>query len=257
MNNVIKTPEQIQTMREGGKIMANIMKRIEDAIKPELDIWDLEEMFINSCKEFNVEPTCKGYAPYNLPPFPTGLCTSINSQCVHCYPIKGVILHEGDIITVDTVINYKGLNLDMSFAKGVGQISEKDKKLIETSKEALRAATERVKDGARIGVLSHNMYKTAKKAGFGVLVDFAGHGIGKDMHEYPEIPCYGSKFEGPKLKEGMTICIEALICEGDFDVHYNGPWMTEMADKKNFAQFENTILVKKDGFEILTKPEDK
>lgn len=249
----IKSPEEIEVMRKAGKMLADILSEIDSMIKPGLDVWDLEEKFINLCEKNKVIPTCKNYAPADFPPFPTGLCVSVNSQSVHCFPRKNVILKDGDIINVDTVITYEGLNVDSAFCKGVGNIDKKTAKFLETAKKALNESISKVKDGAKIGLISETLQKTMEKVGFNVLKDYAGHGIGYHMHEDPEIPCYGSKNDGPRLKEGMTICIEALTCSGRDEVKNLNSWETKMRDDGLFCIYEHTILVTKNGFEILTK----
>jgi methionyl aminopeptidase len=249
---LIKNENEIEIMRTGGKLLGNILLEIKNATKPGVDVFDLEKLFISLCEKNAVTPTCKGYTTYGLPPFPTGLCVSINSQAVHCIPKKGVILQDTDLITVDTVIEYKGFNTDASFALAMPNASDDKKDLAHASETAMYAAIEKVSEGVRIGVISDKLYKSARATGFNVLMDYAGHGIGRDMHEWPEVPCYGDKHEGPKLKAGMTICIEALLCSGESDVDNVTAWETKMHDGGNFCQFEHTILVKNSGFEILT-----
>jgi methionyl aminopeptidase len=251
--SLIKSPEQIQSMREGGKLLAEVLLQLHKMIKPGLDVWDLEETFIKFCKDNNAIPACKNFTSEGyMPPFPTGLCLSINNQSVHCFPKKGVKLHEGDVVTVDTVIKYKGMHVDASFAKGVGSISKSDEKLIDASRQALKKVEAMVAPDIKIGLLAHTMYRYVKSQGFDVLRDYAGHGIGTHMHEAPEVPCYGDPSEGMELRAGMVICIEALVCEGDPEVDNVTEWETEMSDGKKFLQFEHTILVTKDGYEVLT-----
>ena len=251
--SLIKTPEQIQYMREGGKLLTEILVKLYGMIDPGLDVWELETAFIDFCSKNNAVPACKGYtAEGHLPPFPTGLCVSINNQSVHCFPKKGARLNEGDVITVDTVIKYKGMHVDASFAKGVGKISKQDEKLINASKTGLKTTEALVSPNTKIGVLAHNMFRYVKSQGFDVLRDYAGHGIGVNMHEQPEVPCYGDPNEGLELRPGMTICIEALVCEGNPDVDNVSEWETKMGDDKKFLQFEHTILVTNDGYEVLT-----
>lgn len=255
MNKIsIKTDKEKKIMRRAGKILANMLQELKKEVRPEVDVWKLEEKFIEICKEKGVIPSCKGYDSEGmLPPFPTGLCLSINSQSVHCYPKRGVILKDGDIVNIDTVINLEGLNVDSSVCVPVGNISKEAKDLIEITKKALYAAAGKVKDNVKIGVLSETMQKTVEKSGFNVLKDYAGHGIGYSMHEDPEIACYGSKYDGPKLKDGMTICIETLVCSGNDEVFNLNAWETRMKDGGLFCIFEHTILVTKNGYEILTK----
>lgn len=254
MNKInIKTQEEIEIMRKAGKLLSEILSEIKLMIKPGLNVWDLEERFISLCEEKNVLPACKNYVPAGYPPFPTGLCISINSQSVHCFPRKNTILRDGDIVNIDTVINLSGLNVDSAFCVCAGKPSDMEEKLMRASKEALYKAIDKVKEGTKVGELSQIMQKTIEQADFNVLRDYAGHGIGYKMHEEPEIPCFGSKHEGPKLKEGTTICIEALTCSGKDKVENLNSWETKMADNGLFCIFEHTVLVTKKGYEILTK----
>lgn len=249
----IKTHDEIETMRKAGKLLSEILTNLKSMVKSGLNVWELEDRFISFCDEKNVLPSCKNYAPSGYPPFPTGLCVSINSQSVHCFPRRDIILKDGDIINVDTVISLAGLNVDSAFSVCVGKPSNQAEKLVKTANEALNKAVEQVKEDVKIGKISQIMQKTVEQAGFNVLKDYAGHGIGYHMHEDPEIPCYGSKYEGPKLKEGMTICIEALTCSGKDRVENLNSWETKMADNGLFCIFEHTVLVTKDGYEILTE----
>lgn len=252
----VKNAEDITKMKQGGKILAEILSGLRKMLVPGRNCLDLEKEFIKLCAKNKVVPTCKGYSPHGMPPFPTGLCVSINNQSVHCFPKKEIILKDGDVVTVDTVIKYKGLNVDAAFSTVVGRETDPLKrKLVDTAKSALYETIAEVAPGVRIGRISNKMQKIVESQGLNVLKDYAGHGIGRDMHEYPEIPCYGSKNDGPKLVEGMTICIEALVCTGDDIVVNESEWETRMADDGYFAQAEHTILVTKDGYEILTLKE--
>ncbi len=249
---LIKNDAEIKKMRSLGKILSSIFEELRKEIKPGIEVYDLEILFLKLCEKNGVNPSCKGYIEDSLPPFPTGLCLSINNQSVHCFPKKGVILRSGDILSIDTVIDKDGLFVDSAHCFPVGEVDKRVLKFVETTEKALYRAISKVKNNARIGLISNTLQKTVEKEGFNVLRDFEGHGIGHSMHEYPEIPCYGDKHEGPKLKEGMTICVEALACDGQDGVTSVGGWETKMADGGNFCIFEHTVLVKKNGFEILT-----
>lgn len=242
-------------MKEGGKILADMLEDLKSRIKPGLDIWELETTFRLICKEKNAIPACMGYRAASYPHFPTGLCIGINHQCVHCYPEPGIILKEGDIVTVDAVIKYKGFHVDSAFTKGVGKISDEKQRLVNTSKLALETAINQARPGNTIGHLGNAMQTIAEMSGFNVLRDFTGHSIGRNMHESPYIPCFGEKGAGQKLVPGMTLAIEALICSGAPEVVHPVPndWQTQMADGKDFAIFEHTILITKNKPEILTK----
>jgi methionyl aminopeptidase len=251
--NYIKTKEEIADMRKAGKLLAVILNQLKAMIKPGLDVFSLETAFISFCKTNQIIPACKGYDPFTTYPFPTGLCVSINSQAVHCFPKKGIKLMEGDIVTVDSVVKYNNIHVDSAFAAPVGEITPRAQKFLEATENALYNAIEEVTNDVKVGKLSEKLQKTANKAGFDVLRDYAGHGIGYEMHEWPQILCYGNKNDGPKLKTGMTVCIESLFCSGKPRVQNVNLWETKMRDGGLFAQFEHTVLVSDKGYEILTK----
>ncbi|HLD51010.1 type I methionyl aminopeptidase [candidate division WWE3 bacterium RIFOXYC1_FULL_40_10] len=251
--SAIKTAAQIQTMKVAGKILGEILASLKSHTKPGKLVLELEDEFISLCDKFKVTPTCKGYSEYGLKPFPTGLCVSINSQAVHCPPKKDVIITDTDIVTVDTVIGYNGLHVDSSFCIAMPGSTTTRKNMAVTAEKAFDEAVSRVREGIKTGLLGSKIYSTAKIGGFNVLRDFAGHGIGEEMHEWPDITCFGTKNEGVKLKAGMTICIETLICEGNPKVETKDGWETNMADGKDFCQHEHTVLVTRNGYEILTQ----
>ncbi len=253
MTSLIKTPTEIAEMRLGGKILAQIYQILSQKAEVGLTTWDLEVMFLNLCKDFGVKPACKGYAPYGYPPYPAGLCVGVNNQALHNFPTKKIKLKSGDILKLDTVINYKGFYLDSAIVVPIGEISAKRKKLIQVAEQALMSTISEIKDGVKVGLLSNTMQTIAESAGYGVLRDYAGHGIGKEMHEDPTIPCYGNIKQGPTLHTGMTVCIEPLITEGSYRLKHKGYWETETLDKSDFVQVEHTVLVTKEGYEILTK----
>ncbi|RJR26496.1 type I methionyl aminopeptidase [candidate division WWE3 bacterium] len=253
MTITIKSPDEIKIMREAGKILAKIMTALKSEIRVGRDLWDIEIKFLDYCRQYNVIPACKGYTAMGfLPPFPTGLCVSTNEESVHCFPSKGEIVKDGDLITIDTVISYKGLHVDAAFTVGAGNVKSSNIKFMNTAKKALLESVELVKEGVKVGVISNKIQTIVEAAGYSVLKDYAGHGIGKSMHELPEIPCYGKPTDGPVLERGMTICIETLVSEGKPTIKYVSDWETEMKDGKNFVQYEYTLLVKEKGYEILT-----
>ncbi len=249
----IKTEEEIKIMREGGKFLGKILHTLKDMSKEGLDIWDLEERFLEYCQEHEVVPACKNYQHHGFPPFPAGLCISVNEQAVHCYPERDVKLKEGDLVTIDTVIKHNGLYLDSAVSFGIGDLDENKARLLRVTKNALDESIKVVKPGIRVGLISNTMQKIVEGGGFSVLVEYAGHGIGKNMHEPPEIPCFGEPTQGAKLKKGMTLAIEPLVCEKSNILEHKNHWKTKTVDKGNFAQFEHTVLVTDNGYEILTE----
>ena len=254
MNKIhIKTQNEIEAMREGGAILAKILQELESQAKIGTDIWNLEQSFLEMCRENNVKPACKNYSMHGLPPFPSGLCVSINDQSVHCFPVKGKILKDGDLLTLDTVIQHKNMFLDSAITFGIGNILESNKKLLDTAEKAMYESIKVIKPGINVGAISHAMQNVVEKMGYSVLENYAGHGIGKNMHEPPEVPCYGKPEDGPEILEGMVFAIEPLVCENLNLLEHSNHWQTKTADGGNFVQFEHTVLVTKDGYEILTK----
>ncbi len=253
-NVPIKSAKEIQIMREGGRIHADIVQELKSMVKPGLLVWDLEEKFLELCSKYNVLPACKGYAPWGMPPFPTGLCISINDQGVHGIPKKGVKVVEGDLLTIDSNIKHQNMFLDHAITVGVGKISEENQHLLDTAYKALDVAISKVKPGIRMGIISNAIQTIAESAGYSVLTMYAGHGIGKAMHELPEIPCFGKKTDGVVLQEGMTLAIEPLIAEGSEYLVHKSHWESVTADGGNFVQVEHTVLVTATGHEILTLP---
>lgn len=253
--NYIKSKEEIEAMKEGGKILAFMMKDLKNMVRPGIDTMDLEDRFIKLCNEYKAIPACKNYRSYNLPPFPTGLCLSINDESVHCFPEKGRILKKGDIVAIDTVIKYKGMHADSALTVPVGEVSKDVNRFLASAQMAEAAAIKAARAGNHIGDIGYAMQTVMNLSGFEVLRDFVGHGIGSSMHEQPDIPCFGKKGQGMELKPGMTLAIEALTCMGDYEIDYpsSNPWKTKMADGKNFCIFEHTILVTESDPIILTK----
>ncbi|HEX9804469.1 MAG TPA: type I methionyl aminopeptidase [Candidatus Dojkabacteria bacterium] len=252
---MIKTQEEIEIMRQAGRILGKILRELEQEVRVGLEVLKLEEKFLDLCKKEKVEPACKNYKRGKGKPFPTGLCVSINDECVHCYPKRGAKLQDGDNVLLDTVIRFKGLHVDAAITVGVGSISPEKKRLLETTKLALDTAINQIGAGKHVGDISNTIQTVVEMAGFNVIREYTGHGIGREMHELPSIPSWGDKGQGVVLEEGMTITIEPLVCTGDSKVinKKGEEWETVMADGGNFAQFEHTVLVKKRGFEILTK----
>lgn len=250
-NSLIKTAKEQEIMIEGGKILAEMLAQLQKMVVPGLDTWFLEETFLDLCAKKNVIPSCLNYNPIGNNPFPTGLCVSVNSQSVHCFPKKGFVLKKHDIVSVDTVIKHKGLNVDAAFCVSLGQ-NVLRKKLESTSKFAVEQAIKTVKPGSRIGDISYEIEKTAKDNNLNVLRDYAGHGIGYEMHEDPEIPCYGKKGTGMIILEGMVLCVEALLCSGSPHIYHKSLWETEMNDSGDFGMYEDTVLVTKNGYKVLT-----
>lgn len=246
----IKSVDEIVLMRESGKIVSEVIKLIETYITPgavtkELD--RIAEEFIRSC---NAEPAFKGYGdPHN--PFPATLCISVDSEVVHGIPGSRV-LKEGEIVSIDVGVKKNGFFGDGAFTFPVGEISFEKKKLIDVTRESLRKGIEKAVEGNRIGDIGHAVQRCVENAGFSVVRDLVGHGVGRELHEEPQVPNYGKPNKGAILKEGMTLAIEPMVNAGKFQVHTaSDRWTIVTSDGKPSAHFEHSVVVRKDKAEIL------
>ena len=243
----IKSKREIELMREAGKIVSMTHKYLKNYIKPGITTKELDELAENYIRKMGGVPTCKGYEG-----FPATLCTSVNDTVVHGIP-DNYKLKDGDIITIDMVIGYKGYQGDAAWTYAVGTISDDKKYLMEHTEKALYEGVKQVKPGNHIGDISNAVEEYAKKYNLGVVKELCGHGIGREMHEDPEVPNYGKANTGPKLKEGMVICIEPMLNLGTADIYMlDDDWTIKTDDGKPAAHYEHTILVTEHGYEILT-----
>lgn len=243
----IKSEREIELMRQAGMLVSRMHKFIKPYIKEGITTKELDRL----CEEFIVDnggvPTCKGYEG-----FPATLCTSVNDMVVHGIP-DNYKLKNGDIITIDVVIGYKGYQGDAAWTYAVGSISDDKKYLIEHTEKALYEGISMVKPGNRIGDISHAIELYANDHKLGIVRELCGHGIGVDMHEDPDVPNYGVSGTGPVLKEGMVICIEPMLTFGERYVYLmDDDWGVKTEDGLPAAHYEHTVLVTKDGYEILT-----
>ncbi|MFC1651738.1 type I methionyl aminopeptidase [Patescibacteria group bacterium] len=244
----IKDPLEIQKMREGGKILVRILKSLEKEVKIGMNTFELEDKARKLIVENKAQPAFLNYRGY-----PAALCVSINEEIVHGIPSKNKIIKDGDIVSIDLGVLYKGLITDASLTVGVGKVTSKEKKLIEVTRKALDKAISKAKIGNQIKDISKVIQETVEKAGFQVIRDCVGHGVGKRVHEDPLVPNSVHKGKSEILKEGMTIAIEPIATIGDFKtiVEVNG-WTVITRDRSQTAHFEQTIAVGKNGGEILT-----
>ena len=248
----IKSEREIELMREAGKMVSMTHQYLKNFIKPGITTKELDRLAEEYIRKMGGVPTCKGYEG-----FPATLCTSVNDTVVHGIP-DNYKLKDGDIITIDMVIGYKGYQGDAALTYAVGEISDDKKYLMEHTEKALYEGVKQVKPGNRIGDISNAVEEYANKHHLGVVKELCGHGIGREMHEDPEVPNYGTKGTGPKLREGMVICIEPMLNLGTADIYMlDDEWTIKTDDGKPAAHYEHTILVTKDGYEILTPRLDK
>lgn len=243
----IKSEREIDLMRHAGMLVSKMHKFIKPYIKEGITTKELDKL----CEDFIISndavPSCKGYEG-----FPATLCTSVNDEVVHGIPGDRK-LKNGDIITIDVVIGYKGYQGDAAWTYAVGDVSMDNKYLMEHTEKALIQGVSMVKPGNRIGDISHVVQQYAESHNLGVVRELCGHGIGRDMHEDPEVPNFGIPNAGPRLKPGMVICIEPMLTFGKRDVDFlDDDWTVVTKDGKCAAHYEHTVLVTEDGYEILT-----
>lgn len=244
----IKSEREIELMRHAGMLVSKMHKFIKPYIKEGISTYELDKLCEDFIRENDAIPTCKGYEG-----FPATLCTSVNSVVVHGIPDKKTKLKNGDIITIDVVIGYKGYQGDAAWTYAVGEINDEKKYLMEHTEKALYEGIKKVKPGNRIGDISHAVEEYATSHNLGVVRELCGHGIGREMHEDPEVPNYGIENTGPRLKPGMVICIEPMLTYGKRDIEIlDDNWTVVTRDKKPAAHYEHTILVTESGYEILT-----
>ena len=243
----IKSEREIELMREAGKMVSMTHQYLKNFIKAGITTKELDRLAEEYIRKMGGVPTCKGYEG-----FPATLCTSVNDTVVHGIP-DNYKLKDGDIITIDMVIGYKGYQGDAAWTYAVGEISDDKKYLMEHTEKALYEGVKQVKPGNHIGDISAAVESYATKHNLGVVKELCGHGIGREMHEDPEVPNYGTAGTGPKLREGMVICIEPMLNLGTADIYIlDDDWTIKTDDGMPAAHYEHTILVTKDGYEILT-----
>ena len=244
----IKSDYEISLMKIAGNIVYETIKLVGENIKSGITTYDLDKIAEDYIRGRGAIPSCLGYQG-----FPASICTSINDEVVHGIPSKKRKLKEGDIIDIDVVACYKGYHADASKTFAVGKISEDKQYLLEYTEKALYIGLDQVKPGNRIGDIGYAIENYAKKHKLGVVRELCGHGIGSSMHESPDIPNFGEKGTGPVLKEGMVIAVEPMLNYGTEKVFMlDNDWTIVTGDRKPSAHFEHTVVVIKDGYEILT-----
>lgn len=245
---ILKSPEEIKLMRESGRLTAELCALLKENIKPGVTTLALDELAVSFIKKRNAVAAFLGYRGY-----PKSVCLSVNEEVVHGIP-KNRVLLEGDIVGVDAGVVYNGFIGDMAFTAGVGKISSEAQKLMTITEQSLYKGIEQAKPGNRLGDISHAVQEHAERYGFSIVEQYVGHGIGRQMHEDPQVPNYGPAGCGPVLREGMTMAIEPMVNVGTFEVEVlNDDWTVVTKDRKLSAHFEHTIAITANGPEILTK----
>ncbi|MCF0148903.1 MAG: type I methionyl aminopeptidase [Clostridium sp.] len=244
---IIKNNKEIDLMRSAGKIVAETLLLIEEKVRPGITTAELDRIAEEFITKHGARPSFKG-----LYGFPASLCISVNEQVVHGIP-GGYVLKDGDIVSVDCGANINGFHGDAARTFGVGSITKEAERLINVTEESFFKGIEYAKVGNRLTDISHEIQNCVEAAGFSVVRDFVGHGIGRVVHEDPDIPNYGRPGRGPKLVEGMALAIEPMVNVGNYKVKtLSNDWTVVTSDGSLSAHYENTIVILPDGPEILT-----
>jgi methionyl aminopeptidase len=250
MNQVeLKSPAEIEIMREAGRIVFEILEELEKAVAPGVSTWELDQLSERLIYQKGAQPAFKGYQK-----FPCCLCSSINEEVVHGIPSRKRVLKEGDLLKLDFGVKYKGYFGDSARTVAVGKISEDARKLMDATRESLYKGIEAMRVGNRIGDIGHAVQQHVEARGFSVVRDFVGHGIGKKLHEAPQVPNYGEPDSGMRLRAGMVLALEPMVNVGTFKVEVlSDDWTAVTLDRKLSAHFEHTIVITEQGPEILTR----
>ena len=248
---ILKTEEQIEKMKKAGVILAGLHKEIAKMIKPGISTMNIDRFVERYLEERGAYPEQKGYQGYSY-----ATCASINDEICHGFPRED-LLKDGDIVTIDMVVNVDGWLADSAWSYAVGTISDEAKKLLDVTKKALYLAIEKSVIGNRLGDIGYAIQSYVESHGFSVVKDFVGHGIGKDMHEDPQVLHYGTPGRGQRLVEGMVMTIEPMVNVGAYNMKLddNG-WTARTVDGSLSAQYEHTIAITKDGPVILTDQDE-
>ncbi|MBQ6811813.1 MAG: type I methionyl aminopeptidase, partial [Agathobacter sp.] len=248
MSVKIKTAHEIELMREAGRILALVHENLAKEIKPGMSTLDIDRLGEEMIRSNGCIPSFKNYCGY-----PASICVSVNEEVVHGIPNANRILQEGDIVSLDAGVIYKGYHSDAARTVGVGEISEEAKLLIERTRMSFFEGMKKATAGNHLFDISNNIAAYAEKFGYGVVRDLVGHGIGSKLHEEPEIPNFRKRTRGLKLRAGMTLAVEPMINMGTHEVLWlDDEWTVVSEDLSLSAHYENTILITDGKPELLT-----
>lgn len=248
----IKSKREIELLKIAGKIVYETHQFLKPYLKAGITTKELDELAEEFIRSKDATPSFKGYQG-----FPATLCTSINSQVVHGIP-DDTKLKEGDIISVDIGACYKGYHGDSAWTYTIGEVDDKTKKLLEDTEKSLFVGLNEIKPGAHIGDIGAAVEEYATTHHLGVVKELCGHGVGTSVHEAPDVPNFGKRGTGPVLKEGMVIAVEPMLTLGSPEIYiYDNDWTIDTIDESPSAHFEHTVVVTKDGYQILTTGDDK
>jgi len=250
MGIIIKSEREIALMRQAGRIVATVLSILMKQVKPGMKTKELDIIAGREVERLGGKPSFKGYRG-----FPANLCVSVNDEIVHGIPGERT-LRQGDIVSLDFGATFKGFHGDSAVTVGVGKTSPEARKLVATTEDVLKAGIAAARPGARLGDISATIQNYAESHGYSVVREYTGHGIGRDLHEEPQIPNFGLAGTGPVLKKGMTIALEPMVNMGDWHTRVgDDQWMVLTADGSLSAHFEHTIAITDGEAEILTSRE--
>ena len=245
---IIKSDREIDIMREAGKVTGEILRDIEGFIKPGMTTHDVDAFVETRIDHYKMKPAFKGYGG-----FPAAACVSVNEEIVHGIPSRKRILREGDIVSVDTGTIFRGYYSDAARTYPVGEISAEARKLIDVTKESFFRGIQYARVGYRLRDIGHAVQEYAEAEGMGVIRDYTGHGVGRNLHEDPQVPNYGVAGTGPHLKKGMVLAIEPMLALGTYKCHVlANEWTVVTDDGLMAAHYENTVVITDGEPELLT-----
>lgn len=247
MGVIIKTKKEIQTMAVSGQILSKILNEVAGRVKPGVTTGYLNKVAEDLVFKYGVKPSFKGYDG-----FPAVLCTSVNEEIVHAVPSERK-LKEGDIVSLDMGVCHKGFHSDMAVTLPVGEIGSEAGRLIKTAKKALKRGIKKSRPGNTLGDLGNTIQRFVEGQGFGVVRDLCGHGIGRKLHEDPQVLNFGKRHKGMELKEGMVLCIEPMVTMGDYAIEKTEDGQGyKTQDNSLSAHFEHTLAITERGVRVLT-----
>lgn len=249
----LKSSEELKKMRQAGRIVAEVHALMREHVAPGVTTAELNEMAEDLIRRHDAIPSFKGYPPGSPNPFPAAICASINEELVHGIPGPRA-LKEGDIISIDVGAIHEGYHGDAALTLPVGEIDEETQRLLDVTRESLYAGIAQCRVGNRSGDISAAIQRYVEERGFNVVREYTGHGIGRRMHEDPQVPNWGEPGRGVKLRSGMTIALEPMVLAGDYHVRVaSDKWTVVSADRQLTAHFEHTIVIHNGEAEILTR----
>jgi methionyl aminopeptidase len=249
MSISIKSEKEIELMRESGRILANVLDELKNYVQPGLSTLDIDKRCAQLIKSYDCIPS---FLNYNG--FPASICVSINSEVVHGIPSKDRIIKNGDIVSLDCGVIYHGYHSDAARTLAVGEITKEAKQLIEVTEQSFYEGIKFAKVGHHLHEISEAIQKYVESFGYSVVRDLVGHGIGRNLHEEPQIPNFEQKRRGPRLEAGMTLAIEPMVNVGRYDVYWmEDDWTVVTEDNSLSSHYENTILITNGEPELLTK----